>query len=350
MPLLSKTLLKRRKLMSLGNTDCTAVETKGGLDKRNSSSSIVKPNLSRDQVLTNGLVLPFSGDFQSNMISKDTILDDNTSTMSQTNIDSMLATEDTDSTSSNLGLISQLNQRFINNSSTEDFHDYENSLKIPAHLSTAPLKLSKVSGGREHKQTVHEQFEVIAEESEDDEGEVNLNSKNLDLSKLDRIYSKSVIDSVASSGSMKSAHIPIETKIRESYIEKVGVWLNDQKEKNEIKETAAKYQIPDASLTDNPFLSHQSSSFKSNFTNITTSDHTSSSFSRFLLPSQSRKEKNSANKKNSEHKKSSKSNKKTAWGDGSSGYESERDLYSGNSYTSSTAPLQGFILGQNISQ
>lgn len=149
---------------------------------------------------------------------------------------------------------------------------------------------------------------------------------------------------------MKSAHIPIETKIRESYIEKVGVWLNDQKEKNEIKETAAKYQIPDASLTDNPFLSHQSSSFKSNFTNITTSDHTSSSFSRFLLPSQSRKEKNSANKKNSEHKKSSKSNKKTAWGDGSSGYESERDLYSGNSYTSSTAPLQGFILGQNISQ
>ena len=55
----------------------------------------------------------------------------------------MLATEDTDSTISNLGLIGQLNQRFINNNSSENFHGYENSLKIPAQLSTAPFDRSK---------------------------------------------------------------------------------------------------------------------------------------------------------------------------------------------------------------
>ena len=57
----------------------------------------------------------------------------------------MLVTEDTDSTISNLGLISQLNQRFINNNSSENFHGYENSLKIPAQLSTAPFDRSKYS-------------------------------------------------------------------------------------------------------------------------------------------------------------------------------------------------------------
>ena len=240
----------------------------------------------------NGLVLPVSGAYTSKALTKEKILDDGSS-MSPSNIDSMMATEDTNSIPSNLGLLHEYFDKF---NSTDDpvVREQIRSMYLEPLLSrnnvTVPVqgeKKAKASDSHSFlrlnskikEQHIHEQFADINEDSED---EANLpNSKHLDLTKFDSVYSEKN-GSVLSSNSLKSHYIPIET-INAGYIEKVGVWLSGQNEDgNSISHQ--KYKTPELNL----FASRRTSSTRSNLT-MSDQSNQSSAFSRFLLPNSSYK-------------------------------------------------------------
>eukprot|EP00111_Clytia_hemisphaerica_P008430 TCONS_00024611-protein len=264
------------------------------------------PLYKRQRSSNGNIVLPITG-FQGNAITKDAILDDNGSTMSPSNIDSVLATEDSNSqVSSQFGTMQLYYYKNMMAAQTPDekqrtrqeYLDYmsANELKLPIQLPVVMgpggakepmmaqngLILPKVGSLKERKISVHDQFENIDEESED-----GLESKGMGLTKLDRMYGNSgYTSSVASGGSLKSTQVPVEIS-NASYIEKVGVWLNDSKD-GSSQQHGHKYKP----LTTDSILSGRTISQKSGFTNVTGSEHSqASSFNRVVLPRTSSKNK-----------------------------------------------------------
>lgn len=248
-----------------------------------------KPFAENARVAQNGLILPFTSDFSHDVISKDKILEDNGSTMSPSNIDSLLATEDTNSVASNLEMFQQFYQKYA---ATDDpvireqmKHEYmqtlhQSNLRLPVQVGNqTPINNNGFTfpnrgSVKDRKRSVHMQFENIDEDPDNES--LSTNTK-MDLSKLDRIHASG--GSLVSSPSFKSEHIPIETNLRSGYIEKVGVWLTDQ-EGRDKKGMRDKYSAADEFFTDGRTMSAKS--------NLTVSDHSqASSFNRFLLPNSS---------------------------------------------------------------
>ena len=252
---------------------------------------------------SSNIVLPVTGGYQGKVITKDHLFDQE-STMSPSNIDSALATDDSNSqVSSQFGTMQLYYYKNMvaaqtpeeKESAKQEYMDYmkAHELKLPAHLPMAPnggteiglnnagVIIPKIGSLKERKLSVHDQFENIDEESED-----GLNSsKMMGLTKLDRIYGSqgNNANSVVSSGSLKSTHIPVEIN-NASYIEKVGVWLSDSKDGNsnlngKFSFDQNKYKI----LTSDSLLSSRRTI--SQKSNLTTSDHSqASSFNRVFLP------------------------------------------------------------------
>jgi len=254
---------------------------------------------------SSNIVLPVAGDFQGKVITKDKILFDQESTMSPSNIDSALATDDSNSqVSSQFGTMQLYYYKNMVAAQTpeekeqakQEYMDYmkAHELKLPTHLpivsgggtevgpnATTGVIIPKVGSLKERKLSVHDQFENIDEESED-----GLNgSKMMGLTKLDRIYGSqgNNANSVVSSGSQKSNHMSVETN-NASYIEKVGIWLSDSRDGNsnlsgKFSFNQDKYKI----LTSDSLLSSRRTI--SQKSNLTTSDHSqASSFNRVFLP------------------------------------------------------------------
>lgn len=292
------------RMTPLNQTDIPEVDRESEVSEetwnnymRNKASPLYK----KQRTSEGNIVLPYAGDFQGNLLTKDTILGDNCSTLSPSNIDSALATEDSNSQmSSQFGMMQvYYYNKFMSTDDPEEKrkakeeyvnHMKGNELTLPVHLPIAfnernnnGLLIPKVASLKDRKISVHDQFENIDEESDDG------NNKSLDLSKLDRIYANQVGGgtgggSVVSAGSFKSAHIPIETS-NASYIEKVGVWLNgsendDQPGKFTFNQD--KYKISNSQM-DN-LLSSTSRRTISIKSNLTTSDQSHSSFNRVVLP------------------------------------------------------------------
>lgn len=251
------------------------------------------------------IVLPFTGSgFHTNTITKDAILEDNGSTMSPSNIDSVLATEDSNSQmSSQFGAMQLYYYKNMMAAQTpaekqkarQEYLDYTkaNELKLPLQLpinmgggngvNGGGMILPKMGSLKERKISVHDQFENIEEESED-----GLESKGgMALSKLDRMYGANpgYTNSVVSGASFKSTLVPVEIS-NASYIEKVGVWLNDSKDgngsgTNRSGGSRGKYTFDEDKYKILP-AGGRNPSEKSN---MTTSDHSqASSFNRVTLP------------------------------------------------------------------
>ena len=263
----------------------------------------------RQRISSDGnIVLPFAGGgFHANVITKDAIFEDNGSTMSPSNIDSVLATEDSNSqVSSQFGAMQLYYYKNMMAAQTpsekqqarQEYLDYmkENELKLPLQLpismmgrdmgagdnsagvSRGGMILPKIGSLKERKISVHEQFENIEEESED--GLESKGGGGMGLTKLDRMYgaNSGYTNSVVSGGSLKSAHVPVEIS-NASYIEKVGVWLNDSKEGvgNRHGGSRGKYTFDE----DKYKIGGRTSSENSN---LTVSDHSqASSFNRVTL-------------------------------------------------------------------
>ena len=258
------------------------------------------------------IVLPFTGGgFHANTITKDAILDDNGSTMSPSNIDSVLATEDSNSqVSSQFGAMQLYYYKNMMAAQTpaekqkarQEYLDYTkaNELKLPLQLPISMgggnsvtgvngggMILPKMGSLKERKISVHDQFENIEEESED-----GLESKGgMGLTKLDRMYGANpgYTNSVVSGASLKSTLIPVEIS-NASYIEKVGVWLNDSKDGGSGASRSAgsrgKYTFDEDKYKILP-AGGRTSSERSN---MTTSDHSqASSFNRVTLPMTNRR-------------------------------------------------------------
>ncbi|XP_065676849.1 calcium/calmodulin-dependent protein kinase type IV-like [Hydra vulgaris] len=258
-------------------------------DRAKFEMSVINNSLNSSLKQKNGLILPVSGAFNDKVITKEKILDD-VSSMSPSNIDSMIATEDTNSIPSNLGLLYEYFDQF---NSTDDpvireqiRSKYLNSLLSKTDV-TVPVQCAKKTNdsrsflrrNSKREQRVQEQFANINEDSEDEENLSN-NSNHLKFTKRDSTFSKKT---EVSSNSLKSSYIPIET-INAGYIEKVGVWLSGQNE-DTTDISHQKYKPTELNL----FSTRRTSSARSN---LTLSDHSnqSSAFSRFLLPNSSFKQ------------------------------------------------------------
>ena len=254
------------------------------------------PLYKRQKTTDKNIIIPLG--FQDKLISKEKILGDQESTMSPSNIDSVLATEDSNSQlSSQFDTLQMLYYKNMMSAETEEekerarkeYAEYmkANELNLPLipvtenNIMGSGVIIPKVGSLKERKISVHDQFENIDEDSED-----GLDSKGLDLTKLDRMYGgQGTTNSVVSAGSFKSTHVPVEIS-NASYIEKVGVWLNE--DTNDSRRTGKfdfhqdKYKISD---TDSLLSSRRTISQKSN---LTTSDHSQASFNRVVLPPQKR--------------------------------------------------------------
>ena len=293
------------------------------------------PLYKRQRTSDGNIVLPFAGGgFQGNVnITKDAILEDNASTMSPSNIDSVLATEDSNSqVSSQFGAMQLYFYKNMVSAQTpaekqharQEYLDYMkvNELKLPLQLpitmaaardmagvsgigdgvgsgvggAGGGMILPKIGSLKERKISVHEQFENIDEESEENglgggEGD-GKNGGMMGLTKLDRMYgghNPGYSNSMVSGGSSKSTLVPVEIK-NASYIEKVGVWLNDSKDGGGFGMNRGNYTFNEDKYkisTSGSLLSGGGRTF-SQKSNMTMSDHSSStqatSFNRVTLP------------------------------------------------------------------
>nr|XP_047125796.1 calcium/calmodulin-dependent protein kinase type IV isoform X2 [Hydra vulgaris] len=258
-------------------------------DRAKFEMSVINNSLNSSLKQKNGLILPVSGAFHDKVITKEKILDD-VSSMSPSNIDSVIATEDTNSSPSNLGLLHEYFDQF---NSTDDpvireqiRSKYLNSLLTKTDVTVPVQSVKKTNDSRsflrrnsKKEQRIQEQFANINEDSEDEE-DLSNNSNHLKFIKRDSTFSKKT---EVSSNSLKSPYIPVET-INAGYIEKVGVWLSGQNE-DTTDISHQKYKSTELNL----FSTRRTSSARSN---LTLSDHSnqSSAFSRFLLPGSSFKQ------------------------------------------------------------
>lgn len=246
----------------------------------------------RQRTMDKNIVIPLG--FQNKIVTKEKILGDQESTLTPSNIDSVLATEDSNSqVSSQFGVLQMYYYKNMISAETEEekqraakeYADYmkANEMKLPLksekdnNVSDNGIIIPNVGSLKQHKISMHDQFENIDEDSED-----GLNSKELDLNKFDRFYSSQggTANSIVSVGSFKSTHIPVEVS-NASYIEKVGVWLNEENNPNEgFNFNQDKYKISDMDslLSNRRTLSQKS--------NLTTSDHSQASFNRVVLAPQ----------------------------------------------------------------
>ena len=200
--------------------------------------------------IDNGLILPVTGEFQGNIISKEKILEENTSTFSPSNVDS-LTMEDSNSTPSNLANFYQYNK------STEiEFVDGKPFSPKGLEEMYFPLKLNE-----KNKRSAHEGFVIIDENSEDEP-----------------IYNV-LPEPFKTRGAGSSPQNMTEPNLRTRYIEKVGVWLNDSTDG--IQETC----FIDGNSSQSPNTSESFVTVEKTISAHTNYYSAHSSFDRFLLPS-----------------------------------------------------------------